>query len=393
MSRIELVDSDKCMGCAACASVCPTHSIAMKEDKEGFLHPKIDRKTCIKCHKCESTCPILNKETIRNDVETKAYAAINKDEEIRMKSSSGGVFHALAKWTIEHGGVVFGARFDENWEVIHDFSETLEGIIPFMGSKYVQSRIGDTYKQARNFLEQDRWVLFSGTPCQLAGLRAFLGKEYERLVQVDLICHGVPSPSVWRSYLKDFVTDGEILSISFRDKEEGWLRFQNVTTTTTTTIREHQMENPFFRGFLKNVYLRKSCYDCQFRSYHRNSDLTIADYWGVNDLCPEMFDDKGTSIVFTHTSLGERVLQGIEKEVRYVEQAKEDAVKFNPSMYRDYPKDLKRKRFFWVFRLTSFERASYVIDKDVFYIRGLRKVKKCMRRFLDIINKGLYIKK
>lgn len=392
MSRIELVDSDKCTGCAACASACPTHSITMKEDKEGFLQPRIDKKTCIGCHKCQKTCPIINKES-ESKGETKAYAAINKDDSVRAKSSSGGIFHALAKWTIEQKGVVFGARFDEKWEVMHDYCETLEGIIPFMGSKYVQSRIGDTYRQARNFLEQGRWVLFSGTPCQLAGLRAFLGKQYERLIQVDLICHGVPSPSVWRSYLKDFVTDGEILSISFRDKEEGWLHFQNVTTTTTTTIREHQMENPFFRGFLKNVYLRKSCYDCQFRSYHRNSDLTIADYWGVNDLCPEMFDDKGTSIVFTHTSLGERVLQGIEKEVRYVEQAKEDAVKFNPSMYRDYPKDLKRKRFFWVFRLTSFERASYVIDKDVFYIRGLRKVKKCMRRFLDIINKGLYIKK
>ena len=144
---------------------------------------------------------------------------------------------------------------------------------------------------------------------------------------------------------------------------------------------------------MKNVYLRKSCYDCQFRSFQRNSDITIADYWGVHELCPKMFDDKGTSIVFTHTAIGEAVLWELGDVIELLPQSKENAVKFNPSMDRENPKDLKRKRFFWVFRLTSFERALYVIDKDVFYIRGVRKVKKCMRRLLNIINKGLYIKK
>jgi len=377
MNKIVLIESAQCIGCAACASICPTNSITMREDREGFLQPRIDGKTCIKCHKCEKTCPILNKEAIRNDVETRAYAAINKDEVIRAKSSSGGVFHALAKWTIEHGGVVFGARFDDKWEVMHDFSEDMEGVISFMGSKYLQSRIGDTYKQARKFLEQGRWVLFSGTPCQLGGLRAFLGKEYERLIQVDLICHGVPSPSVWRSYLKGFVNKGEILSVSFRDKEEGWLRFQNVTTTTTTTtIREHQMENPYFSGFLKNVYLRKSCYNCQFRTYQRKSDITLGDYWGVNELCPEMFDDKGTSIVFVHTAKGESVLSELNNEVNLLLQSKYNATKRNPSMDREDPKDVKRRRYFRIYRLTSFKKAAFVIDKDPLYKRILRKVKK-----------------
>lgn len=373
---IILAIKEICTGCAACASICPQSCIHMEEDKEGFLQPKIDNKRCIKCHKCEKTCPILNKETVRNDVETKAYAAINKDETIRAKSSSGGVFHALARWTIEHGGVVFGARFDENWEVMHDYSETLEGVIPFMGSKYVQSRIGDSYKQAESFLEHDRWVLFSGTPCQLGGLRSYLGKEYERLIQVDLICHGVPSPSVWRSYLTDFVRDGDILSISFRDKKEGWLHFQNVTTTTTTTIREHQMENPYFRGFLKNVYLRKSCYSCQFRTYQRNSDITLGDYWGVNKLCSEMFDDKGTSIVFTHTTKGEVVLSELRDEIELLPQTKDNATKCNSSMDWENPKDLKRRRFFHIFWLTSFKKAAFVINNDAFYKRVLRKIMK-----------------
>ena len=370
-----------CTGCAACVSACPIGCIRMVEDKEGFLQPIIDKKTCIKCHKCERTCPILNKEVIQRDAETKAYAAVNKDETIREKSSSGGVFHTLANWTIERGGVVFGARFDDNWEVMHDYAETMEGVVPFMGSKYVQSRIGDTYKRAKFFLEQGRWVLFSGTPCQLGGLRTFLGKEYERLIQVDVICHGTPSPLVWRSYLNDFHSDGKILSVNFRDKEEGWLHFQNVIKTTNTTIREHQIENPFFRGFLKNVYLRKSCYDCQFRTYHRNSDITMADYWGVNELCPEMFDDKGTSIVFVHTAKGEMVLSGLNNVLELLPQTKYNATKCNPSMDRENPVALKRQRYFRIFRLTSFKKAIFVIDKDDLFKRGLRKVRKFIRRF------------
>lgn len=379
MNRIELVDSDKCVGCAACASVCPTHSIAMKEDKEGFLQPRIDKKTCIGCHKCQKTCPIINKES-ESKGETKAYAAINKDDSVRAKSSSGGIFHALAKWTIEQKGVVFGARFDDHWEVMHDYAETLKDIAPFMGSKYVQSRIGDTYRQARNFLEQGRWVLFSGTPCQLAGLRAFLGKRYERLIQVDLICHGVPSPLVWRSYLKDFVTDGEILSISFRDKEEGWLHFQNVTTTTTTTIREHQMENPFFRGFLKNIYLRRSCYQCAFKTIHRRADVTLADFWGVQNVCPQMNDNKGTSLVFCHTAKGQQILQTLAPHFSMCVQPIDDAVAHNISMVESVPMSSRRKDFFRAFRMTSsFRYAARYLDKDRLSKRVVRKIKNLLQ--------------
>lgn len=155
--RIKLAPKESCTGCVACASICPKGCIKMVEDREGFLQPKVDSKACVRCHQCEKTCPILNPLIIPSDFETKAYAAINKDEEVRMRSSSGGMFHALAKWTIEQGGVVFGARFDEKWEVMHDYTETIEGIEPFMRSKYVQSRIGDAYNKAKTFLERGRW--------------------------------------------------------------------------------------------------------------------------------------------------------------------------------------------------------------------------------------------
>lgn len=369
---ISLANSSECLGCAACVSICPVNAIHMVEDKEGFLNPIIDKNICIGCQKCENTCPIL---VTRPDVEgeTKAYAVINKDEAIRMKSSSGGVFYPLAKWTISHGGVVFGARFNAHWEVIHGFADTIEGIDPLMGSKYVQSIIGETFRQAKCFLEEGRWVLFSGTPCQLAGLRSFLGKEYERLIQVDLICHGTPSPKVWRSYLKDYYNGSEIYSISFRDKEKGWLNYRNVFATETT-IRENHLDNLFFRGFLRDVYLRKSCYDCKFRSYHRNSDITLGDYWGVDKLCPELFDDKGTSIVFAHTSKGRRILSEIAEGLLLVEQEKEKSVLYNPSMDRKNPMDSKRSRFFRVFCHSSFKEAEFVIDKDSLSKRILRKL-------------------
>ena len=238
-NNIHLASTDTCSGCAACVSVCPTGSISMKEDREGFLQPHINTKTCIGCHKCEKTCPILNPIEIPNDFETQAYAAINKDEDVRMRSSSGGMFHALAKWTIEQGGVVFGARFNDQWEVVHDYTETIEGIEPFMRSKYVQSRIGDTFKQAKQFLEAGRWVLYSGTPCQIGGLKAYLKKEYEKLLGVDLICHGVPSPGVWRAYLKEAIKGDTLLGFNFRDKKNGWIS-NRITNINIMQIRMGQ---------------------------------------------------------------------------------------------------------------------------------------------------------
>lgn len=297
-NKIGLASTDTCTGCAACASACPTGSISMKEDREGFLQPHIDTKICIGCHKCEKTCPILNPLEIPTDFETQAYAAINKDEDVRMRSSSGGMFHALAKWTIEQGGVVFGARFNENWEVVHDYTEKIEGIEPFMRSKYVQSRIGDTFKQAKQFLDQGRQVLFVGTPCQIGGLKAYLNKDYEKLLTVDLICHGVPSPGVWRKYLKSF--DDKIKSINFKDKSAGWLSNQCQVTISTNnaTLQAKQMDNPFFRCFRNGIIMRNSCYHCHFRDIHRISNVTISDFWGVDEKCPDMFDNKGTSLIF-----------------------------------------------------------------------------------------------
>ena len=222
----QLTDKQDCCGCHACASVCARHSITMQEDNEGFLYPVVDASTCIDCGLCEKVCPVINQDEPRKPL--KVYAAKNRNEEIRRQSSSGGIFTPLAESVIREGGVAFGAKFDKDWNVVHAWTDTIEGIADFRGSKYVQSIIGDTYREAREFLKQGRKVLFSGTPCQIAGLRKFLRKEYENLLTVDVVCHGVPSPLVWREYLKENTKGKEILRIDFREKKWvgkiiGWL--------------------------------------------------------------------------------------------------------------------------------------------------------------------------
>lgn len=381
INNIHLASREQCSGCAACSSICPTNSITMREDKEGFLQPHIDVDNCIKCHKCEKTCPIISPISVPTDFETHAFAAINKDEAVRMRSSSGGMFHAIAKWTIKHGGVVFGAKFDDKWEVVHDYTETIKGIEPFLRSKYVQSRIGDTYRKAMEFLKEGRQVLFVGTPCQIGGLHAYLGKDYENLLLVDFICHGVPSPSVWRKYLKEKVQEDKVLDINFRDKRIGWKDFQCVTTTTTTTTCEKQLENKYFRGFLSDIYLRRSCYDCQYRGIHRISDITLADFWGVENVSPEIHDDKGTSLVCCHSTKGHRMFQTLEAEFKIAPQSIDTVVPHNMAMVRNYKMPSRRNWFFRAFRLTnSFNMASRYIDKDIFMKRLVRKIKKFLVR-------------
>ena len=189
-----------CCGCEACAQRCSHNAIKMVRDNEGFLYPEIDMHICTDCGLCEKVCPIINQS--EQKVPIISYAAQNNDESIRLQSSSGGVFTLLATETINNGGVVFGAKFDEQWNVIHDYVETIEGLANFRGSKYVQSQIGKCYKKTELFLKNGREVLFSGTPCQIAGLKKYLIKEYKKLICVDIICHGVPSPMVWTQYIK-----------------------------------------------------------------------------------------------------------------------------------------------------------------------------------------------
>lgn len=344
---INIVDKKNCCGCSACASVCPKNCISMQPDSEGFLYPVVDESACIECGLCENVCNELHPYHQRQPL--KVLAAINKDETIRMKSSSGGIFHILAGSIIKEGGVVFGARFDENWQVVTDFAGDMKGVEAFMGSKYVQSRVGNAYNDVKKFLEEGRKVLFSGTPCQVAGLHKFLRKPFDNLLTVDFVCHGTPSPKVWERYLDTTVKHGKRISrVDFRNKETGWSNYSfsiryDDSELTAPLISPHP-QNPYMNAFLKEIILRPSCYDCKAKGCSSQSDITIADFWGINTVFPDMDDDKGTGMIFVNTKKGQTSIDFSQMEIR--ETTYERIKPLNPSCHSSVQPHPRRGEFF-----------------------------------------------
>lgn len=344
---IDVIDKSKCCGCAACVQRCPRQCITMHSDKEGFLYPKVDIVKCTDCGLCEKVCPVLNVSKAR--LPQKVYAAKNRDEVVRCQSSSGGVFTILAEKTINAGGVVFGVMFNENWEVVHSYTETIEGLAAFRGSKYVQSIIGNSYKQVEVFLKQGREVLFSGTPCQIAGLKRFLRKEYDNLLTVECVCHGVPSPLVWHEYLNDIKTKNntdKILDVKFRVKSAGWkkysvsLKYSNKQGTCQDDSILYY-KNPYMQAFLRDFILRPSCYSCPAKAGRSGADIALADFWGIEKLMPHFDDDKGCSLVLDYTSRTD-----YKSRCEYMSADYDHAVKYNPAIVRSVAKPLNRAFFF-----------------------------------------------
>lgn len=345
---IQITDKSKCCGCEACVQVCPKHCISFKQDHEGFFYPEADADSCIQCGLCEKVCPVLHPYDEHKPQEV--LAAINKDEKVRMESSSGGIFTLLAEEIINQGGAVFGVRFDDQWQAVFDCAETTEALAAFRGSKYLQARVGNSYVQCKQLLDQGRQVLFSGTQCQIAGLLHFLRKPYPNLLTVDFICHGVPSPKVWQHYLDEAVKAGKkaITDIKFRDKRQGWKRFsfaldyneQHHSYTLTSAFDQ----NPFMRAFLANIILRPSCHSCPAKAGRGHSDITMADFWGIDQVNPEMFDDRGTSLVLIHTERGQQALK--RNQLRLAAASYEDVLRFNIAWHKPAACHPKRSEFF-----------------------------------------------
>ncbi|MBC5622068.1 Coenzyme F420 hydrogenase/dehydrogenase, beta subunit C-terminal domain [Butyricimonas hominis] len=379
---INIQDKKDCCGCGACVQRCPKRCITMQEDKEGFLYPEIDRTCCIDCGLCEKVCPVINQGGNRSPIEV--YASKCQVDEIRINSSSGGIFSMLAEKIIENGGVVFGARFNDRWEVVHDYAETIEGIIPFRGSKYVQSVIGETYKQAEVFLKQGRFVLFSGTSCQISGLLHFLRKDYKNLITVDVICHGVPSPLVWCQYLKEigFIVQDKkpvISGISFRNKRLGWRKygFEIRYDKEEANFFEMHRNNIFMRGFLHNIYSRPSCYACPAKGGRSQSDITLGDYWGVELYHPEFYDDKGVSAVLINTEKGKRIysqlkVDGVSTDYNKIllgNSCIEHSVKI--SKYRDDFFDVLNKSEFSLIGIITKRTRPSLLRRIISYARRI----------------------
>lgn len=383
---IKITDKQNCCGCYACYNICPQKCISMQSDDEGFWYPVVDMEKCIDCGLCEKVCPILNKKIIEN--QPVAYACINKDDKIREKSSSGGVFTVIAEKVIANNGVVFGAGFDGEFNVIHSWTDCVEGLSNFRGSKYVQSCIGDTYRQVQDFLKQRLQVLFSGTPCQIAGIRSYLGKDYDNLICLDIVCHGVPSPKVWQIYKMylEKVYQAKAQRITFRRKNCGW-KLYSMSFSFDNDIEYSQKltKDIFMQGFLKSLYLRPSCYNCKFKTLNRQSDITLADFWGIQNVLPEMDDDKGTSLVFVNSANGKSMFDQIKDKILYKEVDINKAVSYNSSAIKSVEANPEREKFFEELDVLPFDQLvrKYCTDKLSKSLK--RKAKSVARIALDKI--------
>lgn len=396
---INIKQKQLCCGCEACVQVCSKQCITLEEDKEGFLYPYVDAFLCVDCGLCEKVCPVINQSTPNESIAV--YTAVNPNEEIRRQSSSGGIFTLLSETVIAESGVVFGARFDEHWDVIHDYTETYEGLAVFRGSKYVQSRIGDVYSQVKQFVKAGRKVMFTGTPCQVKGLKQYLCREYDNLLTVDFVCHGVPSPKVWRTYLNEEITrqceekktvsshfnssfferDALVKGISFRNKAFGWKKYSFVLTLSKTVATGDKKivssscifyDNAYMQAFLANFSLRPSCYNCPAKAGKSDSDIMIGDFWGINNIMPDFDDDRGCSLVILNSNRGEAVFSRLNinyKKVLYAE-----VVSNNSNIEVSVTEPPYRKLFMILFSRFGFKMAHRVLfSKNIIY-----KVLRCI---------------
>lgn len=373
---ITIIDKHNCCGCSSCVQRCPKQCITLQQDKEGFLYPHVDTTTCIDCGLCEKVCPYLvpQQECELSNV----FAAKNPDEAIRKESSSGGIFTMLAVSIVHEGGVVFGARWGMDWNVVHSYTESVEGIKAFRSSKYVQSNINDSYQKAEAFLKEGRKVLFSGTPCQIAGLKSFLRKEYDNLISAECVCHGVPSPCLWQKYLAEVSKGKEMTFINHRDKRTGWRNYSVVIKFADgEEIAQHHDNNPWIRAFIKNLTLRPSCYTCQFKCKTSFADITLGDLWGDRQLLPEQDENKGITLVIANTLKGDAILKEMQniKDLQF-----SDVVCYNTALVSSPYINDKRKDFFTMMNKgKSFIKSVNQLTKDPLTLRIKIFIKKFIK--------------
>jgi coenzyme F420-reducing hydrogenase beta subunit len=382
--------TDECTGCNACYSKCPMDAIAMEQDPEGFLRPMIDMKICTQCGLCKEVCPALVQCSILDTRPPQVFAAWSRDEEQRINSTSGGIFSELAKQILENSGHVVGACYKADHTAEHTYISDVVDLPKLRQSKYLQSEMVHTYREVETLLKIDDSVLFCGTPCHVAGLLNYLGKEYKKLIVCDFICRGVPSPMIYKMYLADLEKEygASIESIQFKNKNIGWNQFCTfIRFKNGKTYQKDRYEDAYMFGYLiTNLYLRPSCYQCKFKELPRVSDITLGDFWGIGNTRPHLDQNKGTSVVFLNTERGREFFIDTQQKFVSEECTFEEALGGNPHILHSVAKSKNRKKFFLELRQSgSFVKVMQKYQKTE-TSSGIRKF---VARFWKILHRRL----
>lgn len=386
---MELCPTEICTGCLACYNACPHGAIVLTKDDEGFVYPTIISEQCVECSLCNDVCPVIDdsyQNLLRQPLAT--YAAWSNEKQIVWKSSSGGLFTAIAEWVLTNNGVVYGAAFDGNFLVKHQRVDRIDDLEKLRGSKYVQSCIGDNFISVRNDLKQDRWVLFCGTPCQIAGLQSYLGsnKEFAKLITIDIVCHGVPTSLMfdeYKSYLERKF-NSKMTSYSFRDKKWSWMHYNTKAVFENGKVYVGKWEEDIYmRGFLREYFLRSSCHSCHFARAQRCGDFTLADFWGYSAKKREVADkDRGVSMVLVNTEKAESIIAKIKNNLTIYPRAMEEAVAGNRCLREPSEKSPLREVFWWDYKMYGYKS---LIEK-YFYPEPIGKSLKRLYKFGRLID-------
>lgn len=391
MNNIDKLNKNQCTGCRMCEQICPFDAIKMIENKEGFLEPKIDYEKCTNCGMCYKKCPQINDVNSRRLENIEVYAAKNKNVEEQKASSSGGIFSILANYVLDKNGIVYGCAYNEDLVAEHIRIENKKELYKLRGSKYVQSNTKHTFTEVKEYLKNDKFVLYTGTPCQIAGLKAFLGKDYETLILVDFICHGVPSPLLFKKYI-DWLQSKNISKIeeyNFRSKEKNdWGLNSKVKFNNGNTIYIPANLDAYYKSFLDGKTYRECCYKCKYANTQRNSDITIADFWGIQKEYPEFYDEKGVSAIIVNTEKGNNIIKNVENKIEKISTSINQVKKYNSNLQSATKRYEDRENVYIDIENKTFEK--YIKEnlkykkeiKDIIKSKVPNKVKKIVKEIL-----------
>lgn len=358
---------ENCCGCSACFNSCPKQAISMQPDEEGFLYPVINYSLCIDCGKCASVCPFIRDGNYKSSTIPEFYAARHRADGVLMKSTSGGAFTAISDVILHQGGVIYGADYDENFCVIHKRAENEEQRNRMRISKYVQSNLANIFHQVETDLKNQRKVLFTGTPCQVAGLQGYMGKSLlvKNLYLCDVICHSIPSPLIWNDYkaILEKEYGGKLIDVQFRSKALGWSRKNSKESFQFKTSNSEMVhtDNRFYQLFFgAKTIMRPSCEACRYTDIHRPSDITIADYWGIEKYASEWMDPKGVSLVITSTSKGIELLMKCSNTMKYEKRPIKEELAEQPRLTEPVKYPVERKKFWDEYRKFG---PAYLLNK------------------------------